>query len=199
MPAKVKINTRRAVEVKHSQIICRGPRDLHFVHEVWYWRWVGLFVATGPLFGFTKLILHRPRAVTAASRGSTIADFALTTTCQLEPYIPWSRLTHILPCHTLIPIVWALVCAITPPIRSQTKRCAILNESLTAVTASRFSPWFWGLHFVWSDTDAFWGFNFEYLHSGGFFFWKSQHWWLLGVAFWVLCNLGSHFGESRHQ
>ena len=34
MPAKVMINTRRAVEVKQSQIICRGPRNLHFV-----WKW----------------------------------------------------------------------------------------------------------------------------------------------------------------
>ena len=79
-------------------------------------------------------------AVTAASPGSTIADLALTTTRQHEPCIPWSRLTHILPCHTLIPIVWALVCATEPPVRSPTNTSANLNESVTVVTASRFSP-----------------------------------------------------------
>ena len=90
---------------------------------------------------FSKLILHHPRAVTAASHGSTIADLTLTTTLQYEPCIPWSRLSHILPCHTLIPIVWALVFAEALPVRSPAKASAILNESVTAVTASRFSPW----------------------------------------------------------
>ena len=79
-------------------------------------------------------------AVTAASRGSTIADLALTTTCQPELCIPWRRFTHILPCHTLIPIVLALVCATAPPVHSPAKPSAILDESVTAVTASRFSP-----------------------------------------------------------
>ena len=79
-------------------------------------------------------------AVTATSRGSTIADLALTTTRQPDPWIPWSRLTHTLPCHTLILIVWVLVCATAPPVRSPAKVTAILKESVTAVTASRFSP-----------------------------------------------------------
>ena len=144
MPAKVIMDTRRAVEVKQSQIIYRGPRDLHFLeagfNKVWYWGWVGLFVVTGSLFGFTKLILHHPCAVTATSRRSTIADLALTTTHQFDPCIPWSRLTHILPCHTLTHIVWVLVCATAPPVRSPAKTSAILNESVTAVTALRFSP-----------------------------------------------------------
>ena len=60
-----------------------------------------------------------------------------------KPCIPWSRLTHILPCHRLTYIVWALVCATTPPVRSPTKASAILNESVTAVTASRFFPVKW--------------------------------------------------------
>ena len=115
--------------------------------KVWGWRWIGIPVVAGSLFCFTKLILHHPRAVIAASRGSTIADLALTTTRQPEPCIPWSRLTHILPCHTLIPIVWALVRAKAPPVRSPAKASAILDESVTAVTASRFSPWI-AYHFV---------------------------------------------------
>ena len=57
----------------------------------------GISVVTESLFGFTKLILHHPRAVTAASRGSTIADLALRITHQPEPYILWSRFTHTLP------------------------------------------------------------------------------------------------------
>ena len=97
-------------------------------------------VVTGSSFCFTKLILHHPRAVTAASRRSTIADLALTTANQLEPCIPWSRPTHILPCHILTHIVWVLVCATAPSVRSPAKASAILNESVTAVTASRFSP-----------------------------------------------------------
>ena len=96
-----------------------------------------------------KLILHHPRAVTAASRGSTIAEFALTTTHQREPCNPWSRLGHILPCHILIPIVCAPVCATAPPVRSPTKTSAILNESVTAVTASRFSPVGWCVKASW--------------------------------------------------
>ena len=100
----------------------------------------GICVVTESLFGFTKLILHHPRAVTAASRGSTIADLALRITHQPEPYILWSRFTHTLPCLTLISTVWALVCATAPPVRSPAKASAILNESVTAVTASRFSP-----------------------------------------------------------
>ena len=98
------------------------------------------FVVTESVFGFTKLILHHPRAVTAASRGSTIADLALRITHQPEPYILWSRFTHAQPCLTLISTVWALVCATAPPVRSPAKASAILNESVTAVTASRFSP-----------------------------------------------------------
>ena len=47
----------------------------------------GINVVTESLFGFTKLILHHLRAVTAASRASTIADLALGTTRQPEPYI----------------------------------------------------------------------------------------------------------------
>ena len=100
----------------------------------------GISVVTESLFGFTKLILHHPRAVTAASRGSTIAHLALRITHQPEPYILWSRFTHTLPCLTLISTVWALVCATAPPVRSPAKASAILNESVTAVTASRFSP-----------------------------------------------------------
>ena len=60
----------------------------------------GISVVTESLFGFTKLILHHLRAVTAASRASTIADLALGTTRQPEPYILWSRYTQILPCLT---------------------------------------------------------------------------------------------------
>ena len=100
----------------------------------------GIYVVIESLFGFTKLILHHPRAVTAASRGSTIADLALRITHQPEPYILWSRFTHTLPCLTLISTVWALVCATASPVRSPAKASAILNESVTAVTASRFSP-----------------------------------------------------------
>ena len=69
----------------------------------------GISVVTESVFGFTKLILHHPRAVTAASRGSTIADLALRITHQPEPYILWSRFTHVQPCLTLISTVWALV------------------------------------------------------------------------------------------
>ena len=100
----------------------------------------GISVVTESVFGFTKLILHHPRAVTAASRGSTIADLALRITHQPEPYIRWSRFTHAQPCLTLISTVWALVCATAPPVQSPAKASAILNESVTAVTASRFSP-----------------------------------------------------------
>ena len=100
----------------------------------------GISVVTESLFGFTKLILHHPRAVTAASRGSTIADLALRITHQPEPYILWSWFTHALPCLTLISTVRMLVCATAPPVRSPAKASAILNESVTAVTASRFSP-----------------------------------------------------------
>ena len=100
----------------------------------------GISVVTESLFSFTKLILHHPRAVTAASRGSTIADLALRITHQPEPYILWSRFTHALPCLTLISTVRMLVCATAPPVRSPAKASAILNESVTAVTASRFSP-----------------------------------------------------------
>ena len=89
---------------------------------------------------FTKLILHHPGAVTAASHGSTIADLALRTTRQPEPCILWSLFTHTLPCLTLITTVWTLVCATAPPVRSLAKASAILNESVTAVTTSRFSP-----------------------------------------------------------
>ena len=89
---------------------------------------------------FTKLILHHLRAVTAASRASTIADLALGTTRQPEPYILWSRYTHTLPSLTLISTVWALVCATAPSVRSPAKASAISNESVTAVTAWRFSP-----------------------------------------------------------
>ena len=146
MAAKVMINTRwgdwsLAIIADNLSGTVRPSFCLETgFYKVWYWRWVGLFVVTGSLFGFTKLILHHPCAVTAASLGSTIADFALTTTCQLEPCIPWSRLTHILPCHTPMPFVWALVCATAPPVPSPAKTSAILNESVTAVTASRFSP-----------------------------------------------------------
>ena len=100
----------------------------------------GISVVTESLFGFTKLILHHPRAVTAASRGSTIADLALRITHQPKPYILWSRFTYTLPCLTLISTVRALVCATATPVRSSAKASAILNESVTAVTASRFSP-----------------------------------------------------------
>ena len=100
----------------------------------------GISVVTESLFGFTKLILHHPRAVTAASRGSTIANLALRITHQPEPYILWSRFTHTLPCLTLISTVRALVCATASPVRSPAKASAILNKSVTAVTASRFSP-----------------------------------------------------------
>ena len=100
----------------------------------------GISVVTESLFGFTKLILHHPRAVTAASRGSTIADLALRITHQPEPYILWSRFTHTLPCLTQISTVRALVCATASPVRSPAKASTILNESVTAVTASRFSP-----------------------------------------------------------
>ena len=100
----------------------------------------GISVVTESLFGFTKLILHHPRVVTAASRGSTIANLALRITHQPEPYILRSRFTHALPCLTLISTVRALVCATAPPVRSPAKASAILNESVTAVTASRFSP-----------------------------------------------------------
>ena len=100
----------------------------------------GISVVTESLFGFTKLILHHPRAVTAASRGSTIADLALRITHQPEPYILLSRFTHTLPCLTLISTIRALVCATAPPVRSPAKASAILNESVTAVTASRFTP-----------------------------------------------------------
>ena len=79
-------------------------------------------------------------AVTAAFRGSTIADLALTTTSQPHAWIPSIRFSHTLPFHKLIPIVWALVCATAPPVRLPAKASAILNESVTAVTASRFSP-----------------------------------------------------------
>ena len=79
-------------------------------------------------------------AVTVASRVSTIADLGLRSTRQAEPYIPWSRFTHTLSCYTLISTVRALVCATAPPVRSPAKASAILNESVTAVTASRFSP-----------------------------------------------------------
>ena len=79
-------------------------------------------------------------AVTAASRGSTIADLGLRSTRQAEPYIPWSRFTHTLSCYTLISTVRALVCATTPPVRSPAKASAILTESVTTVTVSRFSP-----------------------------------------------------------
>ena len=51
-----------------------------------------------------------------------------------------SRFTHTLPCLTLISTVRALVCATASPVRSPAKASAILNESITAVTASRFSP-----------------------------------------------------------
>ena len=100
----------------------------------------GISVVTESLFGFTKLILHHPRTVTAASRGSTIADLALRTTHQPESHILWSPLTYTLPCLTLISTVRALVCATAPPVRSPAKASAMLNESVTAVTASRFSP-----------------------------------------------------------
>ena len=36
---------------------------------------------------------------------------ALTTTRQHDPWLPWSRFTPTISCHTLIPILWALVCA----------------------------------------------------------------------------------------
>ena len=100
----------------------------------------GISVLTESLFGFTKLTLHHPPTVTAASRSSTIADLALGTTRQPEPYIRWSRYTHTLPCLTLISTVWALVCATAPPVQSPAKVSTILNESVTAVIASRFSP-----------------------------------------------------------
>ena len=103
----------------------------------------GIAVVTESLFGFTKLILHHPRAVTAASRASTIADLALGTTRQPEPYMIWSRYTHTLPYLTLISTVWALVCATAPPVRSPAKASAILNETVTAAPASRFPPWKW--------------------------------------------------------
>ena len=77
----------------------------------------GISVVTESLFGFTKLILHHPRAVTAASRGSTIADLALRITHQPEPYILWSQFTYTLPCLTLISTVWVLICATAPPVR----------------------------------------------------------------------------------
>ena len=109
-------------------------------YKIWHWRWVGISVITGSLFYFQKLILHHARAVTAACRGSTVADLDLRTTRQPEPCILWSRITHILPYHTLISIVWALVCATVPLVWSSAKASAILNESVTAVTASRFSP-----------------------------------------------------------
>ena len=112
----------------------------------------GIYVVTESLFGFTKLILHHPRAVTAASRGSTIADLALRITHQPEPYSLWSRFTHTLPCLTLISTVWALVCATASPVRSPAKASAILNESVTAVTASRFSPVVkWWQNFVFGN------------------------------------------------
>ena len=91
------------------------------------------------IFNFTKLTLHHPRAATAASRGSTVADLALRTTRHLEPYILWSRFTHTLPGHTLISTVWTLVCGTTPPDRSPVKSLTVLNEFVTAVSASRFS------------------------------------------------------------
>ena len=70
---------------------------------------------------FTKLILHHIRAVTAASRASTIADLTLGTTRQPEPYILWSRYTHTLPSLTLISTGWALICATAPTVRSPAK------------------------------------------------------------------------------
>ena len=79
-------------------------------------------------------------AVTAAFRGSTITDLGLRSTRQAEPYIPWSRFTHTLSCYTQISTVRALVCATAPPVRSPAKASTILNESVTAITASRFSP-----------------------------------------------------------
>ena len=38
-------------------------------------------------------------------------------------------------------IVWAIVCTTAPPVRSLAKLSAIFDESVTAVTVSRFSPW----------------------------------------------------------
>ena len=53
---------------------------------------------------------------------------------------------YCVPCLTLISTVWVLVCATAPPVRSPAKASAILNESVTAVTASRFSPVFFSNH-----------------------------------------------------
>ena len=101
----------------------------------------GISVVTESLFGFTNLILHHPRAVTAASRGSTIADLALRITHQPEPYILWTEVDSLtLYPVSLISTVRALVCATATPVQSSAKASAILNESVTAVTASRFSP-----------------------------------------------------------
>ena len=61
-------------------------------------------------------------------------------TRQPEPCIPWHRPTHSLPYHTLISTVSALVCTTGPPVRSPAKASAIFDESVTAVTASWFSP-----------------------------------------------------------
>ena len=112
--------------------------------------------------GFNKLILHFPCAVTAASRALTIADLALGTTRQPELYILWSQYNHTLPCPTLIFTVWVPVCATAPPVRLPAKASAILNVSVTAVTASRFSPVHFKPHQPWN---VFLIFTLTHIHA----------------------------------
>ena len=95
--------------------------------------------------GFTlRSSISRLRTTTWNSKLSYDSKllYNITTTSQPHAWIRSSRFSYTLPFHKLIPIVWALVCATAPPVRLPAKASAILNESVTAVTASRFSPVF---------------------------------------------------------
>ena len=134
-------------------------KDIVLFHKL---QAAGISVVTESFFGFNKLILHYPCAVTAASRALTIADLALRTTRQPELYILWSQYNHTLPCPTLIFTVWVPVCATAPPVRSPAKASAILNVSVTAVTASRFSPVHFKPHQQWN---VFLIFTLTHIHA----------------------------------
>ena len=145
MPAKVMIGTRRAVEVKQSQsIFLDHATAILFRSGILY----SMVLTLGRNFRCYWVIIWFYKADTASSMRCYCSIFRINNR-RFSPdnnQSAWtmhslkSTLTHILPCHTLTHIVWALVCATAPPIRSPAKTSAILNEYVTAVTASRFSP-----------------------------------------------------------
>ena len=131
------------INLKTYWLLVRRYLSLVLVLLVWNWRRVGIYVVTESIFCFVLFYKSDTASyMRCCHRISRLNSRRYSShnnppVWAMHPNVHVGSLTIYL--VTLIPIVWALVCATAPPVRSPAKAFATLNGSVKTLTVLKWS------------------------------------------------------------